>query len=677
MRVIKTYPDKHDDRIPGYVTIYNVDDFPYNEIPKVTSFVRHNVGYKNYLCTFDIEAYTIDLNRGDKVVPEGYMYIWQFCINGRVCMGRTWDSFIYFLHELKKVCEIKDRMSRLVIYVHFLSYEFQFISRFFDWEDVFAKDTRKVIRAVTSDNIEFRCSWFLTNKSLARFCIDEKECYFKKTDGDNYIYDNLRTPDTELSDSDLYYCYCDVMGLYQALKGLLREDNLATIPMTSTGYVRRYCRNAMAKNSNNRKLFEKTACNKRIYELLELMKRGGNTHGNRYAVGNIIENVHNYDYASSYPFVLLTEKYPCSRFNKIRVQTLEEFQKVFSKEKALIVHLILINIRLKDYAPVPYIPIDKCIRKANVVKFNGRILEADYVEMVINEIDFSIIESMYDFKQMAVLEMYSAEKDYIPEELSDSIRHFFYNKSALKGFDDYNYMKSKNLLNSIFGMCFTNPVHDIINYCGEWEKERGDIESELKKFYKSRNSFLPFQWGCWVTAYARYNLQRAIDIAGINMIYTDTDSVKCVEIPENAFDSLNEEMRKKAIDRKAYAEINGKLYLMGQLEREADYNRFCTWGAKKYAYEDEYGKLHITIAGVDKKKGAEDLGRIENFKIGFEFKKGGGTNSWYNDDDIHYLSVNGCIIKTGANVGIHNSTYKLGITKEFFEICDIPIDRLC
>lgn len=677
MRIIKTFPDVPDSRISDTVTIYNNQDFPFEDIPKTSTFTKHDVGYKNYICTFDIESYTIDLKRGDKIVPEGYMYIWQFCINGRVCMGRTWKEFLDFLCTLKKRCGVKDKYSRLVIYVHFLSYEFQFISRFFEWENVFAKDKRKVIRANTVDNIEFRCSWFLTNKSLDRFCKDEPECYFNKTDGDKFVYDKMRTPETFLSDEELYYCYCDVMGLYQALRGLMKVDNLATIPMTSTGYVRRYCRNAMVKNQNNRRLFEKTACNKRIYELIEMMKRGGNTHGNRFAIGQIVENVHNYDFSSSYPFVLLTEKYPVSRFNKVRVSTYYELRKIFSLEKAMIIHLIITNVKLKEYTPVPYIPLDKCIRKGRVTKFNGRILEADYIEMVVNEVDFTIIESMYSFEKMAVMEMYIAEKDYIPEELAECIRHFFYNKSALKGVDDYNYMKSKNLLNSIFGMCFTNPVHDIIEYDGVWKEERGDINSELEKFYKSRNSFLPFQWGCWVTAYARHNLQKAIDKVGIKMIYTDTDSIKCVNVPENIFSDLNEEMRKKAIERKAYAEVNGRLFLMGQLERENDYKRFCTWGAKKYAYEDSEGGIHITIAGVDKKKGANELVSLENFKIGFEFRDGGGTSSWYNDDDIHYLEVDGCTIETGANVGIHNSTYKLGVTKEFFELCDIPIDRMC
>ena len=46
---------------------------------------------------------------------------------------------------------------------------------------------------------------------------------------------------------------------------------------------------------------------------------------------------------------------------------------------------------------------------------------------------------------------------------------------------------------------------------------------------------------------------------------------------------------------------------MGVFEDEGRYKRFATRGAKKYADEDQDGKLHITIAGVNKRAGAKEL----------------------------------------------------------------------
>lgn len=65
----------------------------------------------------------------------------------------------------------------------------------------------------------------------------------------------------------------------------------------------------------------------------------------------------------------------------------------------------------------------------------------------------------------------------------------------------------------------------------------------------------------------------------------------------------------------------GKDHYMEVYEQEKDADRFITWGAKKYAYESD-GKLKITVAGVPKKEGAEELkrkGGLDALKPGFVF----------------------------------------------------------
>ena len=97
-------------------------------------------------------------------------------------------------------------------------------------------------------------------------------------------------------------------------------------------------------------------------------------------------------------------------------------------------------------------------------------------------------------------------------------------------------------------------------------------------------------------------------------------------------------------------------------------NRFKTLGAKKYVLDD--GKLHITIAGVDKKLGAVELGTIENFKEGFTFKDAGGTEAVYNDNVRMKVKKDGHILEIRDNVVIRPSTYTLGITAEYRAILD-------
>ena len=665
------------DGITRTVTTYTVNEFEDCEIKYDRIIKAKRCKYVNIVATFDIETSTI--KQHDKVI--GFMYHWQFYIGGFVFFGRTWDEYITFIGKLHKVLRL-DSSRRIVIWVHNLSFEFQFIRRFFEWDNVFAKKRREVLRAV-SDGCEYRCSYYLTNMSLAKACENAKHCVFRKLDGDDFDYHKLRTPTTPMSDYELGYCYCDVHGLAEVIEGYLEEDNLYSIPMTSTGFIRRECRNAMRKNPKNREMFKRTALSVSQYKLLQDCKRGGNTACNRGIAGTILNNVKCIDISSSYPFQMMCQYFPMSSFWKVRPRNITEFEKHLDKYCCMF-RVVFKNLHVKNNVPVPYIPLAKLTyHTKDMTCFNGRVLYTEACEIAMTEIDYTIMKKQYTWDEIAIGEMYAAKRGDLPQELKNVIIEQYVTKTELKGVDSYLYAKRKNLLNGIFGMACTDPVHDIIEIDddGVWQVQKGDIQSELDKFYKSRNSFLPIQWGVWVTAHARNWLQRAIDITGVFTYYVDTDSDKFNHVDDHAFDEINEEAKQMAIANKAFAtDKYGVIHYMGVFEFEEPYERFCTWGSKKYAYEQD-GKLHITIAGVGKKKGAEFLdknGGLKAFKPGFVWTEGhgGGTESHWNDDNIYILSVNGEKIKTAANVGILDSTYTLGITGEFAENMGLFIDNI-
>ena len=133
----------------------------------------------------------------------------------------------------------------------------------------------------------------------------------------------------------------------------------------------------------------------------------------------------------------------------------------------------------------------------------------------------------------------------------------------------------------------------------------------------------------------------------------------------------------------------GKRHYMGVYEQEEDYKRFACLGAKKYAYEDSAGELHITIAGVNKAKGAEELannGGLETFiacanpETEFTFNDAGGLEAVYNDlADPVLENVNGRLFQITSNVCLRPSTYTLGITEEYrviLEMCGLDLERL-
>ena len=112
---------------------------------------------------------------------------------------------------------------------------------------------------------------------------------------------------------------------------------------------------------------------------------------------------------------------------------------------------------------------------------------------------------------------------------------------------------------------------------------------------------------------------------------------------------------------------------MGIFEREPDMLEFKTMGSKKYAYRDIQGKLHITIAGVNKKIGAIELersGGIAAMKEGFVFKYAGGLEARYSDyPDIHeFITEDNIPIRITRNVSLVENTKTLGLTNEYRDL---------
>lgn len=61
-------------------------------------------GYIDLFATFDIEASMVINEKrsigADNDQYDGFMYIWQFCIEGNVIMGRTWGEYLSLLDYL-------------------------------------------------------------------------------------------------------------------------------------------------------------------------------------------------------------------------------------------------------------------------------------------------------------------------------------------------------------------------------------------------------------------------------------------------------------------------------------------------------------------------------------------------------------------------------------------------
>lgn len=644
---------------------------------------------------FDIETSTVWMNEDHSLYDvHSFMYVWQFQIEDYTVKGRTWPEFFIWLDTLRKAIEqIKEEKKLsinplLVVWVHNLAYEFQWLSGLYPFtnDEVFFRDVRKPIYCRMFETFELRCSYIQSNMSLSALC--KQTGVKQKLSGQKYDYDKIRFPWTPLSEFEEEYTTVDVESLVKAMKYRVSRggDNLQTVPLTSTGYVRRECKEALKDYFLDLRELKPA---EKEYRLLRKAFRGGNTHANRYYVDKIIDNVYSYDISSSYPTQQLTQLFPVKPFKWLdinqrtpqrRVQRVLQF---IGLGYAVVATYQFKNLRLKNHRePIPYISLSRCQAMGTddmeMILDNGRILECGYIEISLTEIDLQIVLDQYQFDSMDVIEAMVSQKDYLPEQYRKVIQNYYNKKTALKGDDSedgkYMYMKSKNMLNAVYGMSATDPVHqDIFYKDGDYKVSTYEdfTQDELLKLLK--NASFPYQWGVYTTALARKQLQDAIKLCGDRIVYCDTDSVKV--IGDIDISKLNDKLMQKALQSKAYADdMNGNRHYIGLFESDGHYDQFITQGAKRYAYKTD-GKIGITVAGVSKKINeetgisfaVEELKTLDRFRVGMIWKKAGGTISVYNDaDDFTYTDPEtGKTLEITKNVAIVPSSYVMTYSKDY------------
>ena len=673
--------------------LYTVDTYDYTRIQNIPCLhdtrsnrgTKKKKGYKNCMCAFDIETTRIT------EIEQSIMYIWQFSIlflddlHIDTIIGRTWTEFELHMSQLRK----DDNEAYYMIFVHNLSYEFQFLRGIYTFspDEVFAIKSRKILKCEMDSRFEFRCSYLQTNMGLDSFTKKMKVKHAKLS-GEKFDYTKKRFPWTSLTEYEIQYSVNDTIGLLEAMhkRMLLANDNLYTLPLTSTGYVRRETKKAMFGWAKKHKyLFPDI----RVFDLLEEAFRGGDTHANRYYSGTVIKadgkkilGIGSYDRSSSYPDVVINDAFPMSKF--VFIGTLEEsdVEKKIDRGKALLFRCRIIGIEQIDkYYGAPYLGYSKCRKVTGEILDNGRILSADYLETTITDIDYEIMKAEYKWADFQIIECYESRYGQLPEQLKDIFRRYYIDKTELKGITEQElfYNLQKALLNSGYGMMVQSPVKQSLIFTESDEdvfKVDENVSRETLLTEYNRTAFLPFQWGVWVTAWARYRLKEGINIVGDRYLYDDTDSVKYVIVLGDNIDDKIAEYNRKRIENStknnAYAtDPKGNVHYMGVFEYEKTYTEFSTLGAKKYVYREEDGTLHTTIAGVNKKYAPDELekhGGISAFKVGFTFSKAGGTESVYNDVPYGDYTIDGNTIYIGQNIVIKPSTYTIGITDEYRRI---------
>lgn len=703
-------------QIDDYLNLFDVD--------KITIRKKKGVEYYNIPCCFDIETTSAYFSFEDKKIysakdvallkerkgkefndnkylKQAWMYVWQLSIDGHIIIGRTWEEYKEIIKRLEEKFKLHNER-RLIIYVHNLAFEFQFLKSQFNFVKVFANDAHKIIYGETS-TITYRCSYMLSMMSLDQMgkSLVKHRCRKKVGDLD---YNLIRTPATSLTKKEFMYCIYDLLVMDCYLRETMEKErfnSIVSIPLTKTGYVRRYCRKHCLHSKSGlsyKKIMERFHYDDEIYKTLKQCYTGAHTHASAFNANMIHKNVASYDFTSSYPAVLLTEKYPMGKAKKKTIKNNKEFI-YYLKNYCCMFKITFYNIIEKTDVYDNIISKSKCLNVVNPKENNGKIISADELTIVINEVDYSSIVRFYDFDTIKVADFYYYYKNYLPKNFIECIIHFYKGKTELKDVEDKKaeYDQLKSMLNSIYGMCVTDIVRDefIIDNNNLWITNPANVDESLEHYNNSKNRFIAYEWGVWCTSYARRNLFTGIIALDSDFIYCDTDSLKFINLEKHKayFENYNNRMIEKLKAMCEYHKINfedvspktikGKTKIIGLWDFEGVYEQFKTLGSKRYAFIKN-GKFDITIAGVNKKIGASyihHMAEAEHKKpldlftddLYFDVEHTGKLIHTYIDYKIILKNVpdyqgNRCNIFEKSSCHLEPTSYHLGLTEGYIKL---------
>ena len=417
-------------------------------------------------------------------------------------------------------------------------------------------------------------------------------------------------------------------------------------------------------------------------------------------------SVHSIDFASSYPAIMVTASFPSGKmvesngltvelYKKLKCFTRQDYIKeyfntnIFRPEKHFIFKAKFSRVILKDFNTneVPYISKDKCSDIVNGVVFNGSVYRADIIEISGTELDLILYCMYYDFELVEVIQEYTFTKcGHLKDYKILSISNFAYEKEGFKKlsncenieefknklndilyedvtFDDIwkltginiedvsfdkiietantYLMNAKAKLNALYGISVQHQFQQNIKY-NNYEFE---ISDDKTLHWSTKELYIQ---GIYVTAHARFRLllmAYKISLDGLNLIYFDTDSIKCngdINILNNDVKEWNciiSDLRSNVI--KMYKSKNENIFLsnFGNFDYEGTSEYFMTQGSKRYITINN-GKVKCTISGVNKKRVSQAM-TLYYKKYGIEgiFKEWFGLNTLY-DYQLSLRSIN-------------------------------------
>ena len=650
-------------------------DFDFSIFDKIMYVRRsgqgHDESFDDVIIMCDTE--TSKERKGE--VCKNYVVAWTISIRAFDCnictlYGSKPSEFVECIEEMRKHFQ----GDKTVLYWHNMSYDYTFLRKFMfrKWgtpDQQLNVKSHYPLFINFNNGIIMKDSLILAQRKLEKWA-EDLDVEHKKAVG-CWDYDKIRNQSdiASITADELKYIENDTLAGVECIQKTMDilHKRIYSIPYTATGIPRERVRE-IGKENHARDLFKSIVPEFYIQEILEAVYHGGYTHANRHYISRTQTGIIIcLDFNSSYPYCLLSEKYPMERFKPLNKVCDVEYIIRNSEHYAFIFKLIMLNPRLKsDDITMPVLQMSKS-KTINAIEDNGKVLKASYSETYLNETDLKLIYEQYDADKFVCMDVHFAMKDYLPRWFTDYVFKCYTDKCELKGGDPVAYSLAKAIVNSLYGMLCQKPCKEMIDedyQTGEFHVNKETSMKDLYEKYKKKyTSILNYQWGCWVTSYAMYNLHqlgKCIAPDGV-WLYSDTDSCYTTKWDMNKVEAYNNKCKQKLKDNGYGAVVIGdKEFWLGCACKDGEYSEFRTVGSKRYAVRDaESGKLKITVAGVPKKGAACLSDDIDNFHKGFIFDgatTGKLQHTYFYESDI-WIDANGN--ERGDSIDLSPTTYVL------------------
>lgn len=658
----------------------------------------------NDIITFDLETTSWRTKDG---VPRAIAYAYGLSVKGKVTIDRTEADFVKTLNNLGETY----KGQHVIIWVHNLPFDYQFVKDILKPLDVFAVGNRRaavrVMAAINGALFEFRCSYKLSGLSLDNLA---KSYKLPTTKGD-YDYKKIRHNATPLTADEVDYIKRDLIVTDQGVREIMKVWGIKSphkLPLTSTGFVRRECRRRVLADADYLDVLSEMPEDDN-HEYIRKAYTGGYTHADGAATqatleGKPINNVVAYDIGSSYPAAMVSRKFPVSRLKGYGKEdgesfTFEEIEKLKSQGFGGV-----LTIEIHDFTSnsrFPYFSESRTDGDRLVVD-NGRVFSGKRAAYIITTEELDLVRRNYKFNSYKIGQVLLAEMDYLPAVLVDFILELYEKKTTLKGAkpgtpEALEYLTAKTMINSVYGMTARRVFVESFSYdqtTGEVVQVPPPTPAEVNK---ERGRFMPTSWAPFVTAHAKARLFEFIhtmeEKLGLGaVLYCDTDSVyihlknkgdeeKVEAVREELNDQIMEATAKALKTPEKIKQSNpakgGKNYPIGTWELDGRYVRFATLGAKRYLTEEAvpcfpwFTKRKLTVAGLA--KSAVGVVDFDNFTedLVVDVEKSGRMTHYYSDEPFteeitDYLG-NTSEVSASSYIMLENVQFSLGLSGAYLE----------